>query len=64
VKLSPLQWAWVVATCVYLAVVFLDVANVLEVPNAVLILGGLLLALVSRVAGPSMAEVKRAHRRG
>ena len=63
-KLNPIQWAWVVATCVYFAVVLLDVADVLTIPNAVLILGGLLLALVSRMVGPSMTEFTRANRRG
>jgi hypothetical protein len=64
VKLNPLQWAWIVGTCVYLVIAFLDIADVLAVPNAVLILGGLLLALVSRVVGPSMVELERAQRRG
>jgi hypothetical protein len=54
----------VVATIVYLMIVFLDVADVLAVPNAFLILGGLLLALISRAVGPSMTELKRLNRRG
>ena len=63
-KLSPVQWAWVVATIVYLTTVFLDVADVLAVPNAFLMLGGLVLALISRAVGPSMTELKRLNRRG
>jgi hypothetical protein len=64
VRLNALQWAWIVATVVFFVFVFLDIADVIEVPNAVLIFGGLLLALVSHLAGPSMAELTRANRRG
>jgi hypothetical protein len=64
VRLNPVQWAWIIATIGYLIAVLLDVADVMSVPNAVLILGGLLLALVSRAVGPSMGEIKKANRRG
>ena len=63
-KLNSAQWAWMFATFAFVAIVFLDVADVLALPNTVLILGALLLGLVGRAVGPSMAELKRANRRG
>jgi hypothetical protein len=64
VRFNAVQWAWVDATFAFIVLVFLDIADVVAVPNAVLILGGLLLALVSRLVGPSVAELERANRRG
>ena len=63
-KLNAVQWAWIVATVMYFAVVTLDIADVLVIPNTFLILSGLLLGLGSRAVGPSMADIKKAHRRG
>ena len=63
-KFTPVQWAWVVATIAYLLIAFLDIADVMAVPNSFFILVGLVLALISRAVGPSMADFKRLNRRG
>ena len=63
-KLNPLQWLWFAAAAACLAVVLLDVTDVIDVPTVVLLVAPAVLVLVGRKIGPSMAEITRANRRG
>jgi hypothetical protein len=64
VKLNALQRSWMIAAAIFFVAVGLDVANFINVPRSVLIIGPILLFLVSWVAGPSLKELSKAHRRG
>jgi hypothetical protein len=64
VKLSPLQWSWLIAAGLFFAAVLLDVADLIVVPNLVLIGGALSLLVISHLVGPSLKELNRMNRRG
>jgi purine-cytosine permease-like protein len=64
VKLTPMQWAWFAASILFFGAVLLDVAGVLNVPGAFLIIVPIVLFAVSLVVGPSLKDLKRVNRRG
>jgi hypothetical protein len=63
-KLNPLQWLWLVGGGVLAVILLLDVANVVEVPNALLIVLPILLLLASLIAGPSLKQLSGRKGRG
>lgn len=62
-KLSSVQWLWLVAVALYAASLLLDVANVLNVPVIYMLLGSTLLLISGWLVMPSMKEMRKAQRR-
>lgn len=62
-KLSMIQWLWMMAVVVFFATVMLDLANVMNVPPIYWLLASTSLMVIGWWVGPSMQELKKAQRR-
>lgn len=62
-KLNTAQWLWMSAAALLMASVFLDIANVVNVPPIYWLLGSTSLLITDWWVMPSMKELARAERR-
>lgn len=61
-KLSVIQWAWMLAIAALFALMMADIAGLAEMPQIFWMLGFGLLAPIGWLVMPSMKELKKAQR--
>jgi len=67
VKLTIMQWSWLIGTVIFFFAVLLDLVNIVNVPDRALIVVPIALFVVSWLVGPSfkeLNEMNRSKRRG